>query len=56
MAFLDWLSRGRRDAAKDDGATPETSPWDAHPSIYEHIKAHIRPVRRACPSGKREIP
>lgn len=56
MGFLDWLFRGRKDAAKDDDATPKTFPWDAHPSIYEHIKAHIRPGQNGLAEGGDTLP
>ncbi len=55
MGFFKWLIGSFR--RKDGPQEPEgPKPWDRHPSIYEHIKAHIRPGKKGLSEGGETLP
>jgi len=55
MGLFKWLTGGFR--GRDQSQEPESSkPWDKHPSIYEHIEAHIRPGSTGLAEGGRTLP
>ena len=55
MGFVKWLagrSGGRGPSVESEGPNP----WDKRPSIYEHIKAHIRPGKKGLSEGGETLP
>ena len=53
MGMFDWLFGRTRE---EPGEVPQRFPWDSHPSIYEHIKAHIRSGQTGLAEGGQTLP
>ena len=57
MGIFGWIfGKGEDEPVSDSGGVPESYPWDDHPSIYEHIRSHIRPGEKQLVEGWEELP
>jgi len=56
MGIFDRLFGGRHVESAQSGAPGEPFPWDAHPSIYEHIQAHLDPTQKGLTEGGENLP
>ena len=54
MALFDWLKGRKAEVTADEEL--DNLPWDRHPSIFEHIKAHIRPNKKGLDEGGETLP
>jgi hypothetical protein len=50
---FDWLFRRTREKPEE---ALQQFPWDRQPSIYEHIKAHIRASERGLAEAGQTLP
>ena len=53
MGVFEWLFGRTRE---QPGEVFQQFPWDRHPSIYEHIKAHIRTNQKGLAEGGQTLP
>jgi hypothetical protein len=53
MGVFDWLFGRTRE---EPGEALQHFPWDRRPSIYEHIKAHIRSGQKGLAGGGQTLP
>ena len=49
-----WFSR--REPEPGNVEAPNQFPWDRHPSVYEHIQAHLRPGQKRLAEGCEKLP
>lgn len=54
MSWLDWFKRKSEGVREDAGGS--SMPWDKHPSIYEHVRAHVNPNGPGLINGGDELP
>jgi len=53
MGVFDWLFGKRRE---EPGEPLQQFPWDRRPSIYEHLKAHVRSGQKGLAEGGQTLP
>lgn len=56
MGLFDWFRSKKASQNGDSAQAPVALPWEGRPSIYEHIKAHIRPGVRGLAEGWERLP
>lgn len=56
MGLFSQFFGGREEKAPSEGSISGSYPWDKHPSIYEHIKAHIQPDQKKLADGWETLP
>lgn len=55
MGLFSWFSGGQKGGG-DAPQSVEEMPWDQHPSIYEHIEAHVVPGETGLSEGGDTLP